>query len=113
VRLDSNVEMFIGRRGATGGGIVRYMYGRFLGEAASITGEPRPTGMGTELAGIASRWEETAGAFAQAAQADHPSGLLGVATRKPYSRAWFARPGAQAAFRAARIARRPEGLSAG
>ena len=75
-----NVAMFIDRRGGTGGGIFRYMYGRFLGEAASITGEPRLTGMGTELAGIAARWEETAAAFARAAQADHPAGLLEAAT---------------------------------
>jgi uncharacterized protein DUF4872/butirosin biosynthesis protein H-like len=76
-----NVAMFIDRRGGTGGGIFRYMYGRFLGEAASITREPRLAGMGTELAGIASRWEETAALFAQAAQADRPDGLLEVATR--------------------------------
>jgi len=76
-----NVAMFIDRRGGTGGGIFRYMYGRFLGEAASITGEPRLTRMGTELAAIADRWEETAAAFTQAAQADNPAGLLEVITR--------------------------------
>ena len=76
-----NVAMFIDRRGGTGGGIFHYMYGRFLGEAASITGEPRLAGMGTELAAIADRWEETADAFAQAAQADNPAGLLEVTTR--------------------------------
>ncbi len=76
-----NVAMFIDRRGGTGGGIFRYMYGRFLGEAASITREARLTRMGTELAAIADRWEETAAAFAQAAQADNPAGLLEVATR--------------------------------
>ncbi len=76
-----SVAMFIDRRGGTGGGIFRYMYGRFLGEAASITGEPRLTRMGTELAAIAGRWEQTAAAFAQAAQADNPAGLLEAATR--------------------------------
>jgi hypothetical protein len=76
-----NVAMFIDRRGGTGGGIFRYMYGRFLAEAASITGEPRLAGMGTELAAIAGRWEETAAAFARAARADNPAGLLEATTR--------------------------------
>ena len=76
-----SVAMFIDRRGGTGGGIFRYMYGRFLGEAAAITGEPRLAAMGTELAAIADRWEQTAAAFARAAQADNPAGLLEAATR--------------------------------
>jgi uncharacterized protein DUF4872/butirosin biosynthesis protein H-like len=76
-----NVALFIDRRGGTGGGIFRYMYGRFLGEAASITGEPRLAEMGTELAPIADRWEQTAAAFAQAARADNPAGMLETATK--------------------------------
>ena len=36
--------------------IFRYMYARFLGEAASITGEPRFAGKGTELTAIGDRW---------------------------------------------------------
>ncbi len=76
-----SVAMFIDHRGGTGGGIFRYMYGRFLGEAASITGEPRLAAMGTELAAIAGRWEQTAAAFAQAAQAGNPAGLLETATK--------------------------------
>ena len=49
------------------------MYGRFLGEAALITGEARLAGMGTELAAIGDRWEEVAAAFATAARAGHPA----------------------------------------
>jgi uncharacterized protein DUF4872/butirosin biosynthesis protein H-like len=76
-----NVAMFIDRRGGTGGGIFRYMYARFLDEAASITGEPRLVGMGAELTVIGDRWEEVAAAFAAAAQADNPAGLLETATK--------------------------------
>lgn len=75
-----NVAMFIDHRGGTGGGIFRYMYARFLGEAASIMGEARLTGMGTELAAIGDRWEEVAAALAKAAQADSPADLLETAT---------------------------------
>lgn len=75
-----NVAMLIDHRGGTGGGIFRYMYARFLGEAASITGEARLTGMGTELAAIGDRWEEVAAFFAKAAQADSPADLLETAT---------------------------------
>ena len=75
-----NVAMFIDKRGGTGGGIFRYMYARFLGEAAPLTGEPRLTGMATELAAIGDRWEQVAAAFATAAQADNPADLLETAT---------------------------------
>jgi hypothetical protein len=75
-----NVAMFIDHRGGTGGGIFRYMYARFLGEAASITGEPRLAAMGTELTAIGDRWEEVAAAFAEASQAENPADLLVTAT---------------------------------
>jgi hypothetical protein len=74
------VAMFIDHRGGTGGGIFRYMYARFLREAASITGEPRLTAMGAELTGIGDRWEEVAAAFAEAAQTENPVDLLTTAT---------------------------------
>ncbi len=76
-----NVAIFIDHRGGTGGGIFRHMYARFLGEAASITGESRLAGMGTELAAIGDRWEEVAAAFAEAAQAENPADLLETATK--------------------------------
>lgn len=97
-----NVALFIDRRGGTGGGIFRYMYARFLGEAASITGEPRLAGMGTELTVIGDRWEEVAAAFATAAQAENPADLLETATRPMHDIAdleqdFWARLGALAA----------------
>ena len=75
------MALFIDRRGGTGGGIFRYMYARFLGEAALITGEPRLGGMGAELTAIGDRWERVAAAFAQAAQAESPTDLLETATK--------------------------------
>jgi hypothetical protein len=76
-----NVALFIDRRGGTGGGIFRYMYARFLGEAATVTGEPRLTGMATELTAIGDRWEQVAAAFATAARAENPADLLEAATK--------------------------------
>lgn len=76
-----NVAIFIDRRGGTGGGIFRYMYSGFLGEAASITGEPRLARMGTELTAIGDGWEEVAAAFSAAAQADNPAERLETATK--------------------------------
>jgi hypothetical protein len=75
-----NVAMFIDRRGGTGGGIFRYMYARFLGEAASITGERGLIAMGTKLNAIGDLWEEVAAAFAEAALAANPAEMLKTAT---------------------------------
>jgi hypothetical protein len=75
-----NAAMFIDHRGGTGGGIFRYMYARFLGEAASITGEPRIAGMGLELTAIGDRWEAVAKILADAGQAENPADLLDPAT---------------------------------
>ena len=80
-RTCSSVAMFIDHRGGTGGGIFRYMYGRFLTEAAAVTGEPRLAGMGTELTAIGDLWEQVAAAFAAAAQAGNPADLLETATK--------------------------------
>lgn len=80
-RTCSNVAMFIDHRGGTGGGIFRYMYARFLGEAAAIIGEPRLSGMAAELTAIGDCWEAVAGDFARAAQAGDPADLLEGATR--------------------------------
>ena len=76
-----SVAMFIDHPGGTGGGIFCCMYGRFLGEAAPVTGESRLAGMGTELTAIGGRREEGAAAFAEAARAGNPADLPETATK--------------------------------
>ena len=75
-----NTALFIDPRGGTGGGIFRYMYARFLGEAAVITGESRLDELGSELHAIGDLWEGVAATFAAAAELDNPAELLEAAT---------------------------------
>jgi hypothetical protein len=75
-----SVAMSIDHRGGTGGGIFRYMYARFLTEAAAIIGEPRLVGLAAELTAIGDKWEQVAAGFATAAQADKPADVLESAT---------------------------------
>ncbi|WP_350275844.1 BtrH N-terminal domain-containing protein [Kribbella sp. HUAS MG21] len=75
-----NTALLIDARGGTGGGIFRYLYARFLGEAAVITGEARLDDLGNELAAIGDLWEDVAATFAAAAELDDPADLLGPAT---------------------------------
>lgn len=75
-----NVALFIDQRGGTGGGIFRYMYGRFLHEAATIVGDTRLASLGTEVEKIGDAWEHVAATFARAAGAEHPDRLLTDAT---------------------------------
>jgi hypothetical protein len=79
-RTCSNVAMFIDARGGTGGGIFRNMYGRFLGEAAALMGEPRLAAAAPDLTAIGDRWEEVAKGFSRAASAKDPADLLREAT---------------------------------
>jgi Domain of unknown function (DUF4872)/Butirosin biosynthesis protein H, N-terminal len=71
-----NAAMFIDHRGGTGGGIFRYLYARFLDEAASIADEPAFARFGKELTVIGDRWEGVAAALAKAAEAENPGGTL-------------------------------------
>jgi hypothetical protein len=75
-----NTALFIDPRGGTGGGIFRYMYARFLGEATVITGESRFDELGSELNAIGDLWEGVAATFAAAAELDNPADLLEQAT---------------------------------
>lgn len=70
----------IDHRGGTGSGIFRYMYARFLDEAAAITSEPRFAGPATELGAIGDMWEQVAKGFANAADADEPALMLDSVT---------------------------------
>ncbi len=79
-RTCSNVALFIDHRGGTGGGIFRYMYARFLTEAATITAEPRLADLAPPLTSIGDRWESVARAFTQAADATDPADHLEHAT---------------------------------
>jgi hypothetical protein len=79
-RTCTNTAMFIDHRGGTGGGIFRYMYGRFLGEATALIGEPRLAAMAPELVAIGDRWEEVARGFTRAASVPDPAELLDDAT---------------------------------
>ncbi len=75
-----NASLFIDHRGGTGGGIFRYMYARFLTEAATLTKEPRVRELAPELEAIGDRWETVATALAGAAEADDAEPHLDSAT---------------------------------
>jgi len=75
-----NIFIFIDATGGTGGGIFRYMYGRFLKEAADITGDARLADVGEEMRRIGDQWQEVAQHFLRAQTAPHPVALLPQAT---------------------------------
>jgi hypothetical protein len=77
-----NIYVFIDAAGGTGGGIFRYMYGRFLHEAAAITGEPRLAEVGQQMRDIGDRWQEVAAIFREAHGARDPAALLPKAAER-------------------------------
>jgi hypothetical protein len=71
-----NAFVFIDSTGGTGGGIFRYMYGRFLREAAGITGQRGLEPIGQEMLAIGDKWQEAARLFRElAAPASGPAGI--------------------------------------
>jgi len=75
-----NIFIYIDARGGTGGGIFRYLYGRFLSEAAQITGDERLMNVGDEMRHIGDQWQEVAQIFQQASACDNPAEPLQRAT---------------------------------
>jgi hypothetical protein len=74
--------------GGTGGGLFRRMFGRFLTEAAGITGKHALAGAGERFGGIADKWDEIAKACREASEEKRPEAM---AARLPeISRAIFA-----------------------
>jgi hypothetical protein len=73
-----NAWVFISPEGGTGGGSFRYMFSRFLREAAEITGNPHLEESAGEFQQIGDKWEELGGWFRQASKAADPTGLLGA-----------------------------------
>ena len=71
-----NTYIFIDAMGGTGGGIFRYMYGRFLKEAAEVTGMAELSQARDEFKAIGDRWQEVAEIFKRAFEVDDPALLL-------------------------------------
>ena len=73
-----NAWIFISPAGGTGGGTFRYMFSRFLREAAGITGGPRLEESADAFERIGDGWEELGEWYRQASEASDPAALLGA-----------------------------------
>ncbi|MBC8505752.1 MAG: BtrH N-terminal domain-containing protein [Anaerolineales bacterium] len=71
-----NIFVFIDAMGGTGGGIFRYMYGRYLKEAAEITGIDAFAAVGEQFKVIGDRWQDVADIFKRAFDVDGPATML-------------------------------------
>ena len=78
-----NTFVFIDATGGTGGGIFRYMYSRFLREAAGILGDERLITISDSFWSIGDRWQEVAGIFKLAANQDTDPKAILPKTTKP------------------------------
>ena len=82
-----NAYIFIDATGGTGGGLFRYMFSRFLREAAEIIGDARLNQSADEFQRIGDRWQEVAEIFKRgweaedlvAVLAETPAPLMGLA----------------------------------
>jgi len=72
----ANTSIMIDARGGTGGGLFRKMYGRFLGEAANLTGMGLLQEAGLDMQVVGARWDAAAALFEQAAHAADPAAML-------------------------------------
>lgn len=71
-----NGYIFIDAEGGTGGGMFRYMYSRFLIEAAEICKQPVLRELSEDLRQVGNDWQEIAQAFKHAATADDPGVVM-------------------------------------
>ena len=72
----TNTYIFIDAIGGTGGGIFRYMYGRYLQEAAEITGLSALAEFGVRLRKSGDRWQRVAALFKQSSELEDPAILF-------------------------------------
>lgn len=72
-----NTYIFVSPVGGSGGGIFRYMFGRFLAEAAAITGEERLRASAEEFRRIGDAWEAFAAWAKAASECPEPASRLG------------------------------------
>jgi len=72
-----NIYIFISQVGGSGGGAFRYMFSRFLKEAAQIQGNPELQDCAQEFEHIGDKWEELGIWFRQTSQAANPAQQLG------------------------------------
>ena len=72
----ANTAIMIDARGGTGGGLFRTMYGRFLTEAAGLTGKDDFLAAGRRMQAIGARWDAAAALFGQASRAEDPATAL-------------------------------------
>jgi len=71
-----NIYIFISPVGGSGGGAFRYMFSRFLREAANITSENRLVESAEEFQRIADKWEEIANWFRMTSEKSNPAAHL-------------------------------------
>lgn len=71
-----NTAIMIDAHGGTGGGLFRYMYGRFLEEVAALTGRAEFFEAGKQMQAIGGRWQEAADLFSQAYKSKNPAQQL-------------------------------------
>jgi hypothetical protein len=71
-----NTYIFIAPVGGSGGGLFRYMYGRFLRQAAEITGDRRLIESADEFQRIGDRWQALGEWFHQTSKAPDPATQL-------------------------------------
>jgi hypothetical protein len=74
-----NIYIFINATGGTGGGIFRYMFSRFLAEAATVTGEPRLAESAVQFERIGDAWESFADWAKLSSEASDPTACLAEA----------------------------------